>query len=112
MRHSMSSNFESTIVVRRAGSSDREALLQLAELDSASSPRGPVIVGEVDGELRAAIELESGRAIADPFHPTAELVTLLQARARQLQATRHRSLRLVARTPDHSRPSAAELAAG
>ena len=112
MRQSMSRNFESTIVVRGARSNDREALLRLAELDSASPPRGSVIVGEVDGELRAAIELESGRALADPFRPAAEMVALLEARARQLKTTRHRPLRLVARTPDRSRRSEAELATG
>jgi len=43
-----------------------------------------MLVAEVDGELRAAVPLLGGAAIADPFHRTSELVTILEARAQQL----------------------------
>lgn len=76
------------LAIRRAGPADAAALRRLAELDSAPSPApGPVLVAEVGGELRAALLLETGAAIADPFHPTAELVSLLGSRARQLAPT-------------------------
>jgi hypothetical protein len=41
-------------------------------------------VAEVDGNIHAAISLSDGRAIADPFRHTAELVDLLKMRAAQL----------------------------
>jgi hypothetical protein len=39
-----------------------------------------VLVAELDGEIVAAVPFEGGRAIADPFRPTAELVELLRTR--------------------------------
>ena len=43
------------------------------------------MVAERDGEIAAALELHSGRSIADPFKPTAGLVDLLEARAALLR---------------------------
>ena len=40
-----------------------------------------MLVAELDGEIVAAVPFEGGRAIADPFLPTAELVELLRTRA-------------------------------
>ena len=74
-----------TLTIRLAGSADRAALDRLAQLDSAPPPRPvPMLVAEVGGELRAALPLDGGRALADPFRPTAELVAILAERARQL----------------------------
>lgn len=36
--------------------------------------------------LRAALALKGGAVVADPFYPTADLIDLLRARARQLSA--------------------------
>jgi hypothetical protein len=72
------------ITVRRAVSEDRSELARLAELDSATPPRGPALVAEADSRLLAALPLGSGRPIADPFEPTAEVVALLELRAAQL----------------------------
>jgi hypothetical protein len=47
-------------------------------------PAQPILVAEVDGELRAALSMVDGAVIADPFHRTAPLVELLAARAVQL----------------------------
>lgn len=69
------------VVLRRAGTHDARALTRLAALDDAAPLTGEVLVAEQDGELRAAISLDSGRAIADPFHRTIDLVRLLHARA-------------------------------
>lgn len=81
-----SENPAEALTIRMAVSADAAALDRLAQLDSASPP-GPVpmLVAEVDGELRAALPLDGGRAIADPFQRTAELVALLAERARQLR---------------------------
>jgi hypothetical protein len=74
-----------TLTIRMAVARDDAALGRLAQLDSAPAPkRVPMLVAEVGGELRAALSLDGGRAIADPFRPTAELVAILAERARQL----------------------------
>jgi hypothetical protein len=71
----------STLTIRRASDSDGVALHNLAELDSAREPRGDVLVAEVGSELWAAVEVESGAAVADPFRPSGDLVELLRFRA-------------------------------
>jgi hypothetical protein len=76
-----------------------ETIELLAELDSSSCPRGPVLVAAVAGEARAALPLNGGPVIADPFHRSAELVSLLEVRAAQLnrRSSPHRFLTLPAR---------------
>ncbi|HSD78000.1 MAG TPA: hypothetical protein VLA98_11360 [Solirubrobacteraceae bacterium] len=75
-----------TVVIRLASAADAPALERLARLDSAPRPlRGAILVAESGGELRAARALDDGRAIADPFHPTAGLVALLETRAALLR---------------------------
>jgi hypothetical protein len=72
------------ITVRRAAPEDATGLARLAQIDSGRAPAGPALVAEVDGELLAALPLAGGRALADPFRPTGELVRLLELRAAQL----------------------------
>ena len=74
------------ITVRRSTSSDESALARLAALDSASPPRGPALVAEADSRMLAALPLGFGRAIADPFEPTAEVVALLELRREQMDS--------------------------
>jgi hypothetical protein len=74
------------LVVRRSTSGDESALARLAALDSASPPRGPALIAEADSRMLAALPLGSGRAIADPFEPTAEAVALLELRRMQIAA--------------------------
>ena len=79
------------VTIRAARPSDAVALARLASLDSATAtPPEPLLVAEVAGEVRAAISLYDGRVIANPFAPTAALVELLEARARQLRGGRRR----------------------
>ena len=75
------------ITVRKSVSGDQGALERLAALDSASPPRGPALVAEADTRMIAALPLGSGRPIADPFEPTAEIVALLELRRAQLAHT-------------------------
>jgi hypothetical protein len=84
-----SGNPTETFTIRMAVSADATALRRLAQLDSAPPPE-PVrmLVAEVGGELRAALPLDGGRAIADPFRRTAQLVAILGERARQLAPPR------------------------
>lgn len=74
------------LVLRRATAHDDVALTRLAELDSAPRPGGEMLLAEIDEELAAAVPLDGGRAIADPFRPTAEVVELLRLRAQQAAA--------------------------
>ena len=69
------------LTIRRATSTDEFAVRRLAALDSSSPPTGEVILAEMDEELWAALSLDTGVAIADPFRPSAELVELLRVRA-------------------------------
>jgi hypothetical protein len=69
------------VVIRLATSGD---LRRLAALDDAAVPAGPALVAEVGGAPAAALPLDGGRAIADPFRRTCELVALLELRATQL----------------------------
>jgi hypothetical protein len=74
------------VTVRRSTSGDAGALARLAALDSARTPRGPALVAEADARMLAAVPLGSGRPIADPFEPTAELVALLELRRSQIES--------------------------
>jgi len=74
------------VTIRRSQARDRDALERLALLDSRRLAAGELLVAEVAGELRAALPLAGGAAIADPFRPTAPLVSLLQMRAQQIRA--------------------------
>jgi hypothetical protein len=74
------------ITVRRSTSADVSALARLAALDSGSPPRGPALVAEADSRMLAALPIGSGRPIADPFEPTAELVALLEMRRAQMES--------------------------
>ena len=69
---------DNTLTIRPADLADLAGLDRLAALDSASPPTGEVLVAEVGGELWAAISVETGAAIADPFRPSGDLVELLR----------------------------------
>src|SRR5436190_8960215 len=79
--HKMAPLTAPTITIRPAYADDALALARLAVLDSAELPAEPLLLVEADGELRAALSLSDGSAIADPFAPTAELLALLRQHA-------------------------------
>jgi hypothetical protein len=82
------------VTIRYADSLDETALATLAALDSAEAALTlPALVAEVDGELHAALSLIDSVVTADPFHPTVELVALLQTRAQQLALAPRSGLR-------------------
>lgn len=97
-----------TLIIRMAVPADAPALRRLAQLDSAPPPEQvPMLVATVDGDVCAALPLSGGTAIADPFRRTAEIVAMLTARARQLQApARSRSRRWPIRVPGAARADA------
>jgi hypothetical protein len=91
---------DTTLTIRRASAADTTALARLAALDSAAPPTGDLLLAEVDDELWAAVQLDTGTAIADPFRPSADLVELLRLHAggtRSDLPERSRGLRLLAR---------------
>ena len=75
------------ITIRLSSPEDRVAILRLAELDGRRAPSGESILALVGGELRAALSLGGGDAVADPFWPTTELVELLRLRDAALHNT-------------------------
>ena len=86
------SNIDPTIVIRAARGSDGPLLERLAELDSQRPLSGEVLVGERGGELVAAFAPGSGRAIADPFRSTQDVVALLALHGWRTTAPRRRLL--------------------
>jgi hypothetical protein len=81
-----SSERSDQLVIRSAAADDRGPLRNLALLDSATLADGPMLVAEQDGMLVAAVPLRGGRAIADPFVPSANIVSILELRRNQLCA--------------------------
>jgi hypothetical protein len=81
--HAALPQVESDVVIRRV-TGDAPAVARLAALDSERPSKGDHLVAEVDGDAVAAMPLGGGRAVADPFRPTAAVVALLSARAAQL----------------------------
>ena len=75
------------VTIRYARPDDALALLELADLDSSYAPHGVVLVAEVGGRIWAALSLDDGHSIADPFRPSGELTFLLAERARQIART-------------------------
>lgn len=77
----------SQITIRRMDFSDadRRTLARLAQLDSRPQPHGAVLGAEVEGRLVAAISVDNGDVVADPFSATGELRTLLELRVAQLR---------------------------
>jgi len=73
-----------SISIRPFADSDARAVREVAQRDSNAVPAGMLLVAEVGGRVRAALSLDTGEVVADPFAPSAELVDLLRARARQL----------------------------
>ena len=62
-----------------------QAIERLAQLDSAKRPSGPVLIAAVAGKPVAALPLDGGPVIADPFQPTAAVVSLLELRVAQMR---------------------------
>src|SRR3954453_7452254 len=71
-----------SLVIRTARAGDQELLERLPALDSPAPPPGAGVAPGGDGEARAALEVGSGRFVADPFRPTSGLRELLALRAR------------------------------
>jgi hypothetical protein len=87
------------ITLRSARPDDADALRRLAALDSRPLPSGRLLLAEEDGVLRAALSLETGAAIADPFARTDHLCALLRRHAERRTASAGWSVGLRAHLP-------------
>jgi hypothetical protein len=79
-----------TLTIRHELPTDAVALEQLAALDSSRPLRSPVLVGEVGGELWAAVSMADYEVVSDPFRPSGEAAFVVLERARQLRRTERR----------------------
>jgi hypothetical protein len=85
------------VLVRPAHAVDADALRVLASLDSARPLTGDVLIAVAGGDVAAAISLDTGAVIADPFQPTAHLVELLRTAAHPEPSRRPRAARFALR---------------
>lgn len=87
------------IVIRSASATDETALDVLAVIDGGRQrPAGQILVAEVGGRVRAAIG-SNGASIADPFWPSADLVSMLRVHAEALDMDPVRVPRFALRRP-------------
>jgi hypothetical protein len=85
-----------TLTIRRLTEDDASEVNRLAALDSGPRFDGSMLGAEVEGRLLAAVSVDTGKVVADPFSRTAELRDLLELRAGQLRkrsVTTHRKRR-------------------
>jgi hypothetical protein len=82
------------VTLRLARPHDAVALLRLTQLEGRSEPEGSYVVAEIDGVVVAALPLEAGAPLGDPFRLTAHLLPLLELRAKQLTEARTRRHRV------------------
>ena len=68
-----------SLTIRHATAADEADLIRLAALDSSRVPSGELLVAQVDGHLVAALSIDTGAAIADPFEHTAAIVDSMRA---------------------------------
>lgn len=93
----MTSTHNFTLALRIADPDDQRTLRRLASLDDSRPLEGDALIALIDGEAVAAISLDDGRTVANPFVPTSDAVALLELRASQLSHLRERPR--VARIP-------------
>lgn len=87
------------ISLRVLGPADAGSLRRLAQLDSRAVPAGRLLGAELGGMLVAALSLDDGDIVADPFRASAAAVELLQLRAGQLRGPARRKRRRRIRIP-------------
>lgn len=105
----MTQNTNEHVTIRFARPDDATRIARLARLDSARPPQGRLLVAEVAGELRAALPLDGGAAVADPFQRTLDLVSLLELRRRQTFLRAERSDRNPSGSREATLPVVREL---
>jgi hypothetical protein len=69
------------LTLRVARPDDAPVVRRLAQLDSSRPPSGRVLLAVVGTEPVAALGVETGVVVADPFRPTADVVAVLRQAA-------------------------------
>jgi len=72
------------VAIRLAEADDARVLKNLAELDEESELSGQTLLALMDGEVVAAMSLDDGRVVSNPFVATSDAVSLLKLRAHHL----------------------------
>ena len=83
-----------SLSLRHATPADSGAVVYLSELDEAERLTGSVLLAFDGDRPVAAMSLDDGRTVADPFTRTANVVDLLRVRARQERSGASRRLGL------------------
>ncbi len=78
------------VALRQAQADDARALKILAELDEEPELCGTTLLALIDGEAVAAISLDDGRMVSNPFVATSDTVSLLKLHVRHLLGPRGR----------------------
>ena len=86
-----------SLTIRLASADDALAVRRLAVLDSAFPPTGEVLLAEMGTELWAALSVDTGAVVADPFRPSRDVVDLLRFRAGRLNGESRSHGRVLAR---------------
>src|SRR5215212_10900359 len=73
------------ITIRPLREDDVPAVHRLAALEERTVPPGPLLLAEVEGTVEAAVGLEGGESLANPFVASRAVVSLLELRAGQLR---------------------------
>ena len=76
----MTNSHNNTLALRVADADEAPVVRRLAALDDSPPLDGEVLLALVDGQAVAAVSLDDGRVVANPFLPTADTVTLLSRR--------------------------------
>jgi hypothetical protein len=76
--------------VRFAHPDEAGALRRLAQLDDARELAGEILVATIDADIVAALSLDDGRVVANPFVLTSDAVELLRRSATALTGRRRR----------------------
>jgi hypothetical protein len=84
------SEIQDQVTIRKLNGQDHENVVRLAQLDSSPTPEGDLLGAVVDGRLVAAVSLNSGESLANPFVPSEGVRSMLELRARQLGPKRGR----------------------
>jgi hypothetical protein len=74
--------------VRFVHPSEAETLRRLVQLDDAPELEGEILVAMIDADTVAALSLDDGRVVANPFVRTSDAVELLRGSATALTGRR------------------------
>ncbi len=84
------SSAKAAAAVRFVHPDEAGRLRHLAQLDDAPELAGEILVATIDGDVVAALSLDDGRVVANPFVLTSDAVELLRRSATALTGRRHR----------------------